>query len=199
MGVFLGVGYGQMSIVISTPGAPANLVVTHGFEDVPGTGLAATAAAAWKTAMTAAGRILLPANYSNEFTVVRFDATIMTATGPVIGSAASGVVGTSAITCCPLNTAILVNKSTARGGRRGRGRMFWPAMFVAEGNVGAAGTIAAPQLATLNTLFQDTHTALLSTNYPPFLLHDVSEVAPDGVQNWLIQSKVATQRTRLRK
>lgn len=199
MGNFIGVGFGQVSFVLTSPGALANFIVTHGFEDIPGTGLAGTAAAAWLAAFTAAGRPLLPANYSSQFTLVRVDATIGTATGPVIGSASSGVVGTGALESAPFNCAVLINKGTARGGRRGRGRMFWPSMFVAESNIGPAGTIAAPQLATLQGLFNASLGALGATNYPPVLLHDSSEVAPDPVASWAIQSKLATQRTRLRK
>lgn len=199
MGVFIGNGYGQATLVFSSPGLLAPLVVTHGLKDVPGTGLAAAASAAWAAALVAGGRILAPGSYANSYTFERVDVTIGTPTGPVLGTTSVAVTGTAAFNPAPANCAILVRKTTARGGRRGRGRNFWPPMFVDEGNVGPSGTIAAAQVTALGILLASTIIALNATNYPAFLLHDVSEIAPDAVTSWPLQTRLATQRTRLRK
>lgn len=199
MGVFIGVGYGQVTVSFLCAGIPTPMVFTHGFKDNLGTGLAVAAATAWNTALTGSGRPLIPANVSTSYTHVETKAVIGTPTGPVTGVVSPGAVGTLVAEAMPPNCAVLIRKATSRGGRRGRGRMYVPPFNVAEGNVGPAGTIASAQLSAIQTLWSNCLTQLNSGDYPPYLLHETSEVAPDAVFSWNVQARVATQRTRLRK
>lgn len=199
MGVFIGTGFGQVTFVLQCAGAPANVVWTHGFRDDGASPDAAVAAQQWANAFTAAGRPYAAANFGNHYTFVRVDATIGTSTGPIIGSFTVNTVGTLAGEEVPVNSAILMQKSTSRGGRRGRGRAYLPPAHVIEGNIGPSGTIAAVQLAAVEALYDAAYTVLDATAYPPYLLHSASEVAPDHVLSWTLSSKLATQRTRMRK
>lgn len=199
MGVFIGVGYGQASLVMNATGTSWNQVVTWGFKDTAGTGSPSAALAAIGPVATGTGKFFNGANISSQYSLVRLDVTIGTASGPVIGTTAYGVTGTASLNSPPANCAILCSKATARGGRRGRGRMFISPAFVDEGNVGASGTIAAGTLAALQTKITTLLSDLAGTAYPMYLLHDSSEVAPDAVTVLTLQSRMATQRTRMRK
>ena len=199
MGVVIPVGYGQMSMVFTCSGAPQPVMWTHGFRDDNPIPSPVTAAATWRAALTAAGRPYAAGNFSTGYIMVAVKATIMTATGPIIGEDPVNVAGTLAAGECPVNTAVLMQKATARGGRRGRGRAYLPPCNVSEVNIGPSGTIANAQLVALQALFTAAYVSIDATDYPPYLLHDFSEVPPDHVDAWTLQARVATQRTRMRK
>lgn len=200
MGVFLGVGYGQANLLVNATGTSWNQIATMGFKDTAGTGNANAAATAWLGYWTtSSSNPFNAANVSSQYSVVRCDTVIMTASGPIIGTAGSPLVGSATINPPPPNCAILVQKSTARGGRRGRGRLFLSPCLVDEGNVGPSGTIAAGTLSTLQTRVTQVLTSASGGNYPAYLLHDFSEVAPDAITALTVQARMATQRKRMRK
>lgn len=199
MGVHIPTGYGQVTFVFQPTGAAQNVVITHGFKNNSGFEDPSNAADDWHLISNAAGRPFETSNIGTQWTFVRVDATIMTSTGPLVGTKAVGVAGTLAIEALPLNCAFLVAKGTARGGRRGRGRMFVPPMSVAESNIGPTGVIVAASLAAQQTKWSAMRTAAVAGSYDPYLLHDTSEIAPDEVTSWNMNARIATQRTRLRR
>lgn len=200
MGVFLGPGYGQANLIINATGTSWNQIITMGFKDVPGTGAANNAALAWWQAWTSTTtRPFGAANVSSQYSVVRCDATIMTASGPQIGTAGTSTLGTATLNAPPPNCAILMQKTTARGGRRGRGRSFLSPCIVDESNVGPSGTIAVTPLGVINSNIATMLAAMTGSSYPPYLLHDFSEVAPDPITGMVAQARMATQRKRMRK
>ena len=100
--------------------------------------------------------------------------------------------------------AFLIRKNVVGGGRRNRGRMFWPA--VPENVVDSGGQIATGTASNftdaLNTFFSD----LQSTHGLFHVLlhrHDPDQgqapVAPSDVSSVTVQTLVATQRRRVRR
>ena len=117
-------------------------------------------------------------------------------TGPFATVAASipGTVG--AQTPAPQN-AILVQKLTAVGGRRGRGRLFWPG--VTEAQLNPDGTLTAAAVTNLQNSFNSFLSGMTALGNFPRLLHTVEGVAPNSITSFSVQSLTATQRRRLRR
>lgn len=114
-------------------------------------------------------------------------------------------VGTDNVEKLPPNNALLIHKRTARGGRRGRGRMFLP-WFMGEGAVSETGSIIPSAVtivqAAMNTILPN----LTGNSVPMYLLHDSSEVGtahptvpglPNAVTQLVVDPLVSTQRRRL--
>lgn len=92
---------------------------------------------------------------------------------------------------------LLHKKVTALGGRRHRGRMFTP--FTSESVVNSLGIVDPTHQAVVNGANDDFLAGLLAAGYPMVLLHAHGSTAPDLVTSLDCQSKVATQRRRLRR
>lgn len=108
-------------------------------------------------------------------------------------------VGAQVAFTTPPNVAILIHKSTSRGGRRGRGRMYVP-WCVQGTNIDEAGQIAAGVITSTNAAFLAWRLALIANNCPLVLLHGPGKtpvVAPDPVSTLLVDRLIATQRRRL--
>lgn len=128
--------------------------------------------------------------------------------GADIGEYPNFVVGTAdAGAPIPVNTAFLVKKKTALGGRRNRGRMFVPAGAYSSANwVSGAGIVAPEQLAKMGTGLDSFQTSLQSDNesgppLDPVLFHQPGEALegdPTLIIDFICDSKIATQRRRLR-
>lgn len=111
---------------------------------------------------------------------------------------ASAAGGTTAVTTPP-NVAILVHKATARGGRRGRGRMYLPWCAQAT-QIDEAGQVNATLITTLNAAMLAWRVALNTANCPLVLLHGPGKTgvpAPDPVLTLTVDRLAATQRRRL--
>lgn len=108
----------------------------------------------------------------------------------------SGLAGTDDAGDVAPNMAVLVRKVTALGGRKHRGRMFWP---VGESVVLDGGAISSTYVTNANENWADAQVALSSANIPMYLLHNDALVAPDLVTALAVQATGATQRRRLRR
>lgn len=95
------------------------------------------------------------------------------------------------------NTALLVTKATGFGGRRGRGRMYWPG--IQDAVIDDYGNLTSGTAATFQTKFDAFLTSLDTAGIPMVLLHDSPTPSPYPVSSLIVQTKVATQRRRLRK
>lgn len=99
------------------------------------------------------------------------------------------------------NTSVLIRKDTAAGGRRNRGRMYVPG-FALRSLVTPAGLIDPAYLADFNTnLATFLATVNAGTGFNPTnlgVLHSEPPSAPAVITSLVAQSKVATQRRRLR-
>jgi len=115
-------------------------------------------------------------------------------------AAASPTLGTGAA-CAPNNVATILRKSTALGGRRNRGRMFIPNPI--EGEVSSAGVYTGGAIISWNSAAGailpggSIHTAFGFLG-DAVVLHDTGSQTPAVVTNLTCQSRVGTQRRRLR-
>jgi hypothetical protein len=123
----------------------------------------------------------------------------------IVGSNPTTAVCTRGISSLPANCAVLMHKQTARGGRRGRGRMYIPwANSVTA--VGEGGALSVPEVAQLQLAVNVWFNHLSTGNNPLVVLHRPSTGtigpgtapgAPNVVTAVTIDPLVATQRRRL--
>jgi len=119
-------------------------------------------------------------------------------TGPA-GDAGTPTAGSGSNPGISPQVSALVHKTTLFGGHPGRGRMFVPGL--SESDVNNAGTVDSGALGAWQTsvdgLLSDLGTALLI----PVLLHGVGSPlsTPSTITDFTVDSKVATQRRRLRR
>lgn len=117
------------------------------------------------------------------------------ATGPE-AEVPAGIPGTAAADAVSPNVAGLATKLTAGGGRKSKGRIFWPGLV--ETWVNGDGSIDPTAHASLVGAFNDWFDASATDNIPMYLLH-TDATAPTILTALLFTTKVATQRRRLRK
>ncbi len=102
----------------------------------------------------------------------------------------------------PQNTSVLVKKITNRGGRRGRGRMFFPYLTPAT-TVSEIGVLAAGLITNYNTRLNNVQAALNAIGGGPVLLHESTGTTPPGlptpITDFQLSCVIATQRRRLRR
>jgi hypothetical protein len=117
----------------------------------------------------------------------------------VIGSVTSTTGGGVTQTSTTPNVAALVHKRTARGGRRGRGRMFLP-WFLSTSQCDEAGVITPAIVSALQTAAAVFNGELTTRGTPMVVLHNTGKTsmgAPDRVTSMQVSGLVATQRRRL--
>lgn len=113
------------------------------------------------------------------------------------GDLAAGLPGGTSGSALTPNTALLVKKLTATGGRSGAGRMFWPG--VPEGTVTDNGSVPGGALATIQTRFDDFFDYMTDHFVPLVLLHAEASLSPYLITALSVQPTAATQRRRLRR
>jgi hypothetical protein len=189
-------GYGDVSIKLGHAGQNRPAYITFGVD--PTSTNPDIVALAIATAFKGAGS--LAGKFSSSVvigpTYVRLGQDGGEALVGVDDTTTVGVLGSATP---PSNVAVLVHKRTARGGRRGRGRMFMP-WWIGEADVDNTGNIINATITTLNTCLDVFRTALSSGSNPMVILHDEGKTvmgAPDVVTNMFVDRTVATQRRRL--
>jgi hypothetical protein len=90
----------------------------------------------------------------------------------------------------------LIRKSTALGGRQGRGRMYLPG--VTEASVGSDGVVSGAKVTALQDGADQLLNDLVVANLIPVLLHD-GALTPTVITALSAQNVVATQRRRQRR
>lgn len=134
---------------------------------------------------------------SNKWTFTRVEVSLMTVSGPLVGTASALGTGTGTQPPPPPNIAFLLTKETALGGRKNRGRAYLPPVFPGDAEINELGQIAATQLGQLNDEFGNAFNALVTAGLNPCLYHsDGSAGTP--LTGWTVGSLIATQRRRLR-
>lgn len=197
MGVIIPEGYAQLDFRFQLSGKPDPYIFSIGVDDFSsGAGLD-TDVDALLTTLVSTGHLLNPAKFIGWYTFIGCRATEMTVSGPVVHEYPRSVTGTLAKNPCPPNTALLVRKNTAGGGRRNRGRMFMPPAWIGEEDIGPLGNIDASDLSDFQTLMGGFMTDIGAAGLVPVLLHSDGGT-PTVVTSLAVQSTVATQRRRLR-
>lgn len=113
------------------------------------------------------------------------------------------VAGGRSISMPPQNTCVLVQKRTALGGRRNRGRMYVPNLL-ADADVSDLGDLTGAWQAALQTSFDNLLTALDTglggspIPTPMVILHGTVGI-PTPVTSLIVSGKAATQRQRMRR
>jgi hypothetical protein len=120
------------------------------------------------------------------------------ATGPS-AEVSTSYVGTVTGDSDPPQTAMLIRKNTALGGRAGRGRMYQPG--VPEAFVNGAGELTGTTATIITALYADFLTILGGSDIPMVLLHAEGSpiTTPTTVTSLEVDARCATQRRRNRR
>lgn len=123
-----------------------------------------------------------------------------------LGADSTLVTGGRAGTSIPPNTAVLCIKRTARGGRRGKGRMYLP-WVLASNTLNENGAIPSTNVTTLQTAVTAFLNNLTSASVPMYVLHGKGKPtssdptgtggAPNLVSTITVDPLISTQRRRL--
>jgi len=141
----------------------------------------------------------LPADFSTQITaeavLVKYGPTL---TGPS-ALVAIDVQGTYSSSDESPNTALLIHKNTAFGGRAGKGRMYWPGAPIQEADSG--GVLGGSFITAVNTDLNAFYAQITNDELTPVLLHgsDSPLSTPTPLLGFSLDPKVATQRRRLRR
>lgn len=124
-----------------------------------------------------------------------------------VPQAGGPTAGASNVDKLPSNCALLVRKTSAEGGRRGKGRFYVPGL-VSDNQCDNLGVIAGASLTVWQELFSDFFDFLTDTtvgppaSLPMVVLHDSLGVTPPGdptpVTGLQVDGVIATQRRRMR-
>lgn len=195
-------GYGQAAIEMRNDGDPDSWYITLGL-DLTGVG-GDYAQAAFSCASAFAETIGQQLHTST--TVVGCKLRVgQDGTEPITVFGGVNIPGTSTAAMLPQNCALIYDKLTNRGGRRGKGRFFMPNVLK-EADVNSVGVIDTTALFDFqfqaNAFYQrllDPEGVQLAT--PPVLLHNTgpgSVGGPDDITGLQVQGLISTQRRRLR-
>jgi len=154
--------------------------------------------------ITAAGSI--NAQMDSNVTWVRIEVSVGTdGSEDIQGVHTMNTAGTKTNSTPPANTALLVHKHTARGGRRGRGRLFIP-WFVSSAEVAEGGTISSSEVTLKQVALNGFLANLTAAAVPMVVLHRPSTPgtehpttpgAPNVVTALSVDPLISTQRRRL--
>lgn len=185
------VGYAQITYEFGGTALPSGAAMTMGCA-IDGSFSGPTAAAAARTALMANLGAYISSNVTLLSTTIKVGPT---ETGPFFTDSTS-VAGTGSATTVPPNVAVLVNKVTASGGRKGRGRMFVPG--IPEQDVNPNGTYATGVAAAWNTKLEDYRDDLIFAELIPVVLHN-DATPPTAITALVLAPLVGTIKQRLRR
>lgn len=106
------------------------------------------------------------------------------------------LAGTGDTTPIIPNAAVIVRKFTALGGRKHRGRSYWP--FVTEQMHTGGGQLLGAFVSDCTDAAQDVDSDLEAADLPPVLLHASAPGAPNRITGYSAEALMGTQRRRLR-
>lgn len=189
-------GYVLLKFVFTLVGDTEEMITTIGAESVATD--AATRLASLNDQFDNWNDNVLP-RQSQSYTLQRVDGIFGDASGDIpASSSSSGAPGHDTDQAVPQNTSVLVRKLTGVGGRENRGRMYVPGVTVPD--VTAQGTMNTTPLANWQTAMANLLLGIESaaqTNRA-VIFHSNGALSPTIVQNLQVQSRLATQRRRLR-
>lgn len=198
MGVIIPEGFGQVGLSFSVSGSLTEKIMTLGVKPIGAMDLdPAAIAEAVSDAMVGTDRPVRAAGMFDEWTYNGVYCTVQTVTGPLSSFFGDTVVGTATGESVPTNCGIIITKQTSLGGRKNRGRMYWPPTSLASANVAASGTINPSQVADYVTRWSNMDLAMVGNDVQPFLLHS-DATAPSQINGFGVESTLGTQRRRMR-
>jgi hypothetical protein len=196
MGAVIPAGFAQIAYATLTTGDSEEMLWTCGL-DVSGGG---TAAALLDDLKSAWDSNILPITSS----VVSLS-RILLKYGPVSTGPAyelpGGELGTDGGSLPPPNCAVLVQKHTGQGGRKGRGRVYLPGISSISGGLDSAGNFTQAKADDVTTAMEGWRTDITAGDTgpggTPVLLHS-DATTPYDIESFVCVPKLATQRRRLR-
>lgn len=139
------------------------------------------------------------ASMMDDYSFLGVSVALGTSTGDIVGQHLETLAGSISDACPPVNCSLLVNKATALGGRRYRGRMFVPPCGVNEGAVDSIGTISGSTLTSNISQWSSFYDDLVADNIIPHLFHQGGGApVPTPITAFTVQALMATQRRRMR-
>lgn len=197
---FVPIGYGEVTFKFRAVTLSRDATCVLGL-DTSGSGIANAEdlAVSVNTIATLATKIFAPASMSATWQYRGVRALLGQSGDPQIFDLNVSTAGTLVADPMPPNNSVLVQKRSAVGGRRNRGRMYLPPFHFAETTVDSVGTIAGATVTALQTKVTALRTDLLADDLIPVILHSVSEVAPTVIASFVVENVIATQRRRLRR
>lgn len=193
----LPVGYGRCTILFRPAGSVRDMMITFDYD--PGTTDPAAHVVSLNSAFKAAARPGNPSAYSNQYQYRGMMVTEMDDTGPIQANAAETILGSAAIQPAPANCAILIQKRTAAGGRRNRGRLFVPPIQIAEAAIDAAGNLDSTARNSVQGVWNSFFEDCAGLNLPWVLCHSEPPFTPTPITSLNTQTLMATQRRRMRR
>lgn len=205
MAIVIPQGYAKILHSLTLAGDAERMAVTYGVSVDPGVTVADVGDLAAECAQAFIDNALdlISNQYSVTETVATVQLGVVGVDDPVIGTSAASGTGAQVGDPVPQNTAFLVHKRTATGGRGGRGRMYLPGVPEAQVNHVGALTGAAVTAGNLNL-----EQFRLDVNFAPtvtsmVLLHNspgaYAAALPHPITALTLDTIVSTQRRRLRK
>lgn len=198
MGVEIPVGYSQVVYVFRGPGAIKNSTMTLGVHFGTSADVPDIAANAYDAVTAGTGDNLCEAaSMLTGWQFLGTDVTYMDESGPLIASHRATITGTKAGSPLPTNCSFLVSKSSATGGRAGRGRWFVPPFMLGESGIDGNGVIDSGAAAVLQGYLNVFMTQAAATALDPVILHSGAGL-PAPITAMTLQPLLATQRRRMR-
>lgn len=189
-------GYGQVNFIFTGTNLPTGAEMTFGIDVTGYGGDPAAAAADIQTENIAAAIDDMYVNSQELVAIlVKYGPN---ATGPSALVPVS-LVGNQATASAGPNTAALIHKQTAFGGRAGRGRMYLPG--IPENSIENNGALSSGYFTAWDTVWDALRIGLASVDLPMVLLHDAGSpiTTPTPITSLVLDPTTATQRRRLRR
>ncbi len=202
----LPVGYGTVTVKFSCTGDPEPMVTTFAFRPAP-------AASTFTALDTAAGALVTQfeaafvpnaAAFNVEWRWIGASAVYNTSDQGLQYAERPRSLAGSAVGQTPMtNSALLVRKATASGGRKNRGRHFVPPFNLNETVVDRNGVLDASVLANQQNVWTSMVPSGGPTGWKCVVLHTQlpgapAVAAPTDITALVVQSQMATQRRRMR-
>lgn len=188
-------GYAQVTHLFTGSSAPTGAAVTYGLDITIYVGTLSALAAEVHDNFCDQFKSQIPATLTINSTLVKAGPD---ATGPsVLYSLPTN--GTAAGAGASSAPSTIIQKTTAFGGKAGRGRFFLPGVL--EGNVGPDGVIGGTALTNLQNAANTFFTRLNTNDTPMVLLHQAGSPlsSPTIVEALVVAGVVGTQRRRQRR
>jgi hypothetical protein len=189
-------GYTNCRFIFTVTGVTDPMGMSLGVQGLPG-----------RTALEIAGSmydlwedvfLATSASMLTGWTFVGVSATQTLAGVPVVREKIAPIDGTGPDKGLIVNSALLVRKNTAAGGRKNRGRMYVPPFNVEEDSVTVSGSFDSGFVTAQTGGWNALHIALVDDDIPPWLFHSDPADEPTPITSFTAQSVAATQRRRMR-
>lgn len=197
MGIIVPIGEALVSHRWSLLGDNEQVISTYGIR--PQTpGMSAVDMADAVLDAFGASRWVVTTNIVTGWTYRGFTLSAATVSGPVIVERPAAITGTLAGNSAPINCAMLFQKRTALGGRRNRGRMFFPPAYSDRATIGSTGSLLTSVVTENQTAATKLLADLVLEGVGMVVMHSTAPTNSEQVTQLIVADRIATQRRRMR-